>query len=70
MAQQQIRQIARYSAVQSSVSMDNDRLQFKLDTLGCSQPVETVKSVSDVIQAMKTGDRPICGVEDGLETVE
>jgi len=54
--------------VESSV-WDNDR-QFKLDTIKRSEPVKTVKSVSDVVPATKTGDRPSCGVEDGLQTVE
>ena len=44
--------------------------QFKVDAPGCSAPVKTDKRVSDVIPESKTGVRPSCGIENGLETVE
>ena len=48
-------------------SVYDDR-QFELHALGRSKPVETGKSI--MLRATKTSDRPSCGVEDGLETVE
>jgi len=53
--------------VESSVYDDR---QFELDALGHSKPVETGKSIRNMLRAMKTSDQPSCGVEDGLETVE
>ena len=50
-------------------SVHEDR-QFKLDALGRSKPVETGESISNMLRATETGDRPSCRVDDGLETVK
>ena len=50
-------------------SVYDDR-QFELDALERSKPVETGKSIRNMLRATKTSDRPSCGIQDELETVE
>ena len=38
--------------------------QFKLDLLGCAQPLNTGNSEGDVNQARKAGDQHGCSIED------
>jgi len=55
------------STVQTSVNNDH---QLEFNSLRCSEPVKTGKSVCNMIRATKTGDRLSCRVEDRLKTVD
>ena len=58
---QKIGQVSRYQAIKSSSDLD---CQFKLDLLGCAQPLNTGNSEGDVNQARKAGDQHGCSIED------